>query len=87
MRVKIVIWLSANFDLPATPHGSEIRFTSKLELARMRAAGRAHWQGLTQQEETDELVQRTVVAVYDMKFKTILRLGRKVTSGSICVGS
>jgi hypothetical protein len=68
---EIVIWLSANFDLPATPHGSEIRFTSKLELARMRAAGRAHWQGLTQQEETDELVQRTVVAVYDMKLKTI----------------
>ena len=68
---EIVIWLSSNFDLPATPHGSEIKFTSKLELARMRAADRAHWQGLTQPEEVDELVQRTVVAVYDMKSKTI----------------
>ena len=69
---EIVIWLSSNFDLPAIKDRPAIELVSKTELATMHAEDQAHWQGLTQAEGTDQSTQRQVVALYNIKSKTIL---------------
>jgi len=68
---EIVTWLSSNFDLPAVRERPAIDFASKTRLTKMRLADRAHWQGFTQEEDVDQLAQRTV-AIYDTSSKTIL---------------
>ena len=68
---EIVSWLSSNFDLPAIEDHPNIKFASKTKLATMQAEDRAHWQGLTQDEGTDQPAQHRVVALYDHKSRTI----------------
>jgi hypothetical protein len=68
---EIVSWLSSNFDLPAIENHPNIKFASKTNLATMKAEDRAHWQGLTQDEGTDQPAQHRVVALYDHKSRTI----------------
>ena len=68
---EIVTWLSSNFDLPAIKDRPGIELASKTKLATMHAEDRAHWQGLTQAEEMDQSTQRRVVALYNIKSKTI----------------
>jgi hypothetical protein len=68
---EIVTWLSSNFDLPAIKDRPAIELASKTKLATMHAEDRAHWQGLTQAEEIDQSTQRRVVALYNIKSKTI----------------
>jgi Domain of unknown function (DUF6647) len=68
---EIVTWLSSNFDLPAIKDHPAIELASKTKLATIHAEDRANWQGLTQAEEINQSTQRRVVALYNIKSKTI----------------
>jgi hypothetical protein len=68
---EIVTWLSSNFELPAVRERPAIDFASKTRLTKMRLADRAHRQGFTQEEDVEQLAQRTV-AIYDTSSRTIL---------------
>ena len=68
---EIVTWLSSNFDLPAIKDHPAIELASKTKLATMQAEDSARWQGLTQAEGIDQSTQRRVVALYNVKSKTI----------------
>ena len=68
---EIVTWLSSNFDLPAIKDHPAIELASTTKLATMQAEDSARWQGLTQAEGIDQSTQRRVVALYNVKSKTI----------------
>jgi hypothetical protein len=86
---EIVIWLSSNFDLPAIKEHPTIELASKTKLAMMHTEDRAHWQGLTQTEAIDQSTQRQVVALYNIKSKTIFLsddwIGKSPTDQSVLV--
>jgi hypothetical protein len=67
---SIVTWLSSNFDLPAVTERPAVEFASRMELARLRASDREPSQGFM--ENSGQLAQREVVALYDNKTRTIL---------------
>jgi hypothetical protein len=68
---EIGTWLSSNFDLPAIRDRPAVAFTSKTELATMRAKDRVSSQGFMQDGAPSEPTQRRVVALYDNKLRTI----------------
>ena len=68
---EIGAWLSSNFDLPAITDRPAVAFTSKTELATMRAKDRVSSQGFMQAVAPNEPTQRRVVALYDNKLRTI----------------
>jgi hypothetical protein len=85
---EIVTWLSSNFDLPAIRERPAIEFASKTKLTMMRLSDHAYWQGFSQDEDIDQLTQRTV-AIYDTSSKTILLpeewIGRSPADQSVLV--
>ncbi|MGY8663156.1 DUF6647 family protein [Bradyrhizobium sp. UFLA05-109] len=67
---EIVAWLTSNFDLPAIKERPAIEFTSRMELARLRARDLASSQSFIGND--GQLAQREVVALYDNNTRTIL---------------
>ncbi|MHC2294630.1 hypothetical protein [Bradyrhizobium barranii] len=51
----IVTWLSSNFDLPAIKQRPVVEFSSKMELARLRARDRTSSQGFMESDGQLEL--------------------------------
>lgn len=66
----IVAWLSSNFDLPAIKDRPAVEFTSRMELARLRARDLASSQSLIGND--GQVARREVVALYDNNTSTIL---------------
>lgn len=67
---EVVVWISANFDLPATSEWPQIRFATQTEMMRIRIADRMRWRGYVQEEPAAES-ERKVVAIYDTSSHTI----------------
>ena len=66
---EIIPWLAANFELPPTHSAPKIAFASQVDLMKLRAADRAHWQGFKYDDDPTNV--RNVVAVYDTLTTTI----------------
>jgi hypothetical protein len=66
----VIVWISANFDLPAKSDRPQIRFVTQTEMMRIRIADRMRWRGFVQEEPAAEK-ERNVVAIYDTSSRTI----------------
>jgi hypothetical protein len=67
---EVIVWISANFDLPAKSDRPQIRFVTQTEMMRIRTADRMRWRGFVQEEPAAEN-ERNVVAIYDTSSRTI----------------
>ena len=67
---EVIVWISANFDLPAKSDRPLIRFATQTEMMRIRIADRMRWRGFVQEEPAAEN-ERSVVAIYDTSSRTI----------------
>jgi uncharacterized protein DUF6647 len=67
---EVIVWISANFDLPAKSDRPQIRFATQSEMMRIRIADRMRWRGYVQEEPAAEN-ERNVVAIYDTSSRTI----------------
>ena len=67
---EVIVWISANFDLPAKSDRPLIRFATQTEMRRIRIADRMRWRGFVQEEPAAEN-ERNIVAIYDTSSRTI----------------
>ena len=67
---EVIVWISANFDLPANSDRPQFRFATQTEMMRIRIADRMRWRGYVQEEPAAEN-ERSVVAIYDASSRTI----------------
>lgn len=67
---EVIVWISANFDLPANSDRPQIQFATQTEMMRIRIADRMRWRGYVQEEPAAEN-ERSVVAIYDTSSRTI----------------
>lgn len=65
----VVLWLSANFDLPAATEHPRVELVPAAAIASLRYKGLAGWQ--MQAPHTGQAGQREVVSVYDDRTKSI----------------
>lgn len=67
---EVIVWVGANFDLPAKSDRPQIRFATQTEMMRIRIADRERSRGYVQEEPATEN-ERNVVAIYDTSSRTI----------------
>ena len=70
LLTAIVLWLSANFDLPAIHEHPRVELVPASAIASLRYKGLAGWQ-MQGPHATSQAGQREVVSVYDDRTKSI----------------
>ena len=68
LMTAIVLWLAANFELPATPEHPRVEFVPPATITALRYKGIS---GEQPNSPTEKTGQREVVAVYDAATSTI----------------
>ena len=73
LLLAIVVWLSANFNLPATHALPEVEYRSAAQIAALRYKGLAapNFEGNAASAQGERQGERQVVAIYDDRKRTI----------------